>query len=305
MRVLSNKNDRIRRLQNMWLLFNYNPWHDELGRFTYAGHGTFVAPSNLISFSPSKVLTKRGDKDMAFNYSKMPNYRPDKAAATASMAYQNGMSAEINRAVADIRNARSSKEMFERFNDIVKMPSGVARVPGDSGNYVFTSTAIRNTSRTMAFTPDEDMTIYRGIAGDHYSKRALKGTMYQSNDFFSSSVSATVGTDFGIRRATQNGKDVTTVYSVKVPKGTAMGIPTYTKQKSGIPGAQNYGVSDEGEVILPPSTVFRINKVGNLKTVKGSDGQPHKVREIQLEVVPQEKASDELARGDYSRYEDK
>lgn len=296
--------DRIIKLQNRWV-FNYNPWHDELGRFTFAGHGTFVLPSTSIAFNPNTCLRKVGNKDVRLDYSKLAAeapYRPDKSAVAISNKYQNGMSKDINIGLREVRNAMSAKERMDAFNTKIFDTSGIARVPGESGNYLYTSTAVRNLSRTIAFHNTEDMKIYRGISGDHFA-RAQKGAKYVINDFCSSSTSATMATDFAARRQKQDGfgsNEVATVYTINVPRNTGMAIPTYT-QISG--GTKRSGITDESEVLLPPSTVVRVDKVGNAKTVKLADGSTQRVREVTLTVEHQSTAAEELASGDYSRYE--
>ena len=295
--------ERIKNLENKWV-FNYNPWHDELGRFTFAGHGRAVWPKNLISvnFGENFKSQSHGKKDLRIDYSKLPPYRPDVAAVSVSNAYQGGLSKAINQGLREMRQAQTRQQLFNALDTLVKCPSGLARVPGESGNYYYTSTLVRNMSRTTAFKNEDEITLYQGVSGDKYNKRATKGSILQLNNFASTSTSATVATSYATKRGTQDGTSVQTVYSIKCPPGTAMAIPTYTKMSGGL--GKNSGMSDESEVVLSPSTTFRINKVGNIKTVTDG-GQKYKVREIQLEVVPYSRAADELAQGDYSRYEDK
>lgn len=294
--------ERIQNLQNLWIP-NYNPWHDPYnGQFTFAGQGFAVWPSSLIGFSTS-ALYKAGKKDVRIDYSKLPAYRPDKAAVSVSNAYQSGMSRVMNDMIREVRNAQSASDARKAFDTLVKAPNKLARVPGESGNYYYTSTLIRNMSRTTAFKNDEEITLYQGISGDQYNKRAMKGTKLQLNNFMSSSTSAVVGTDYAIRRGTQAKSSVQTVYAIKCPPGTAMAIPTYTKMSGGL--NSNTGMSDESEVVLPPSTFFQITKVGNMKTVKDANGNAHKVRVIELTVIPREKSAEQLSQGDYSRYEEK
>ncbi len=292
--------ERIKNLENKWVL-NYNPWHDELGRFTFAGTGTtFVLPSTAISFNPSQCLQRVGKNDVRFDYSKFPAYRPDKAAVAITNKYQNGLSSEINRALREIRQCSKFSDALKildsKFVDL-QYKTSLARVPGESGNYLYTSAAIRNLSRTINFSNTEEMTLYRGISGDHFN-RATKGSTYVLNDFTSSSTSATVATDFAGRRASQDGTKVATVYRINAPAGTPMAIPDYTKISAGMRADNN-----ESEVLLAPSTVVRVDKVGNLKNVKMADGNTQRVREVTLTILPREKAADELAAGDYSRYE--
>lgn len=296
--------ERIQKLQNLWVP-NFNPWHDPAnGQFTFAGHGFAVWPSTLISFNSKSVLYNAGKKDKRINYSKLPAYRPDKAAVSVSNAYQSGLSRAINEGLREVRNAKSAAERMKAFNCLVKAPDKLARVPGESGNYYYESTLVRNMSRTTAFKNEDEMTLYQGVSGDAYNKRVKVGSKLQLNNFASTSTSATVATDYAIKRGIQSGQsNVQTVYTIKCPPGTAMSIPTYTKMSGGI--SANTGMSDEAEIVLAPSTSFTITKVGNTKTVKGADGKSYKVREVQLTVIPYEKAADELAQGDYSRYEDK
>lgn len=295
--------ERIQKLQNRWVV-NYNPWHDELGRFTFAGHGRAVWPKNLISvdFSDNFKTYSHGKKDLRMDYAKLPPYRPDQAAVSVSNAYQAGLSKAINQGLREMRQAQSRQELFNALNCLVKSPHGLARVPGETGNNYYTSTLVRNMSRTTAFKNKDEITLYQGVSGDKYNKRATKGSVLQLNNFASTSTSATVATSYAARRGGQDGTAVQTVYSIKCPPGTAMAIPTKTKISGGL--GKNTGMSDESEVVLPPSTTLRINKVGNIKTVTDG-GKNYKVREIQLEVVPYSRAADELAQGDYSRYEDK
>lgn len=295
--------ERIKNLENKWVL-NYNPWHDELGRFTFAGHGRAVWPKNLISvnFAENFKTQSHGKKDLRIDYKTLPPYRPDAAAVSVSNAYQAGLSKAINQGLREMRQATTRTELFNALNTLVKSPSGLARVPGESGNYYYTSTLVRNMSRTTAFKNEDEITLYQGVSGDKYNRRATKGSILQLNNFASTSTSATVATSYAALRGTQDGKAVQTVYSIKCPPGTAMAIPTKTKISGGLD--KDSGMSDESEVVLPPSTTFRINKVGNIKTVTDG-GRSYKVRNIQLEVVPYSSAADELAQGDYSRYEDK
>ena len=293
--------ERILKLQNLWV-FNYNPWHDELGRFTFAGHGRAVWPKNLISvnFAENFKTNSHGKKDLRMDYAKLPPYRPDVAAVSVSNAYQAGLSKAINQGLREMRNATTRQELFNALNCLVKCPSGLARVPGETGNNYYTSTLVRNMSRTTAFKNEDEITLYQGVSGDKYNKRATKGAILQLNNFASTSTSATVATSYAARRGSQKGSAVQTVYSIKCPPGTAMAIPTKTKISGGL--GRDAGMSDESEVVLPPSTTLRINKVGNIKTVTDG-GKSYKVREIQLEVVPYESAASELAQGDYSRYD--
>lgn len=292
---------RIQKLENIWVP-NYNPWHDELGRFTFAGHGRAVWPKNLISVNFRQVLKSYGQKDRRFDYTKFPDYRPDKPAVSVSNAYQSGLSRAINEGLREIRHARSQKELLNALDCLIKAPSKIARVPGETGNYYYESTLVRNMSRTTAFKNEDQVTLFQGVSGDKYNKRVMKGSILQLNNFQSTSTSASVATSYAVKRGEQKGSEVSTVYSIKCPPGTAMAVPTYTKISGGL--SKNSGMSDESEVVLPPSTTFRVDSVGNIKTVT-SGGKSFKVREIKLTVVPYSRAADELAQGDYSRYEDK
>lgn len=282
-----NRKKRIANLAGLWKVENYNPWHDELGRFTFSGMGLFVAPSNLVPFNVAKALRKSPGGNM-IDYSKVTGYNPDKAAATAVKYYTDGVSADINRNLRAARNATDANKMLVNLNKPIP-------VPHESGNYIYTSTAIRNVSRTIAFQTDKDMEVYRGVAGDTYAKMK-KGQVVDVSDFFSSSVSDGVAEYYAARRASQTGSSVSTIIRVQVPAGTAIGLPTATKNAAGLSSVQ----SDEGEVIFSPSSRQQIVNVGPIQT-KTIGGKTVQVREVVVKILPRKSAAEQLEEGTYGK----
>lgn len=290
------KNERIEKLSMKWL--NYNPWHDELGRFTFAWKGSWVAPTNGVTFDATKSLTKAGEGNVVINQKDFPynSYRPDKGQSAASQAVMNeNLDAKINKVLQKVSQAKTAEEAANAFNAAIQLASM------GSGNYVYTTGALRNWSRTFMFQPTKgDLEAHATVAGDPFSKSSQVGTKINMTQPLSALTSKKDNSVVARNTAAQNG-GVSTILKVSVPEGTAIAIPKVDTWSATASAALGKSTDVTSSIALPAGQTYQVTNVGKIRKSTDAQGNTIRVRTVNIKLVPREKAIDQIDDGTYER----